>query len=55
MKENNEVYDYNSTFPNPNADIPIDILNNVPIYYINNTHDDKWVVIEITDITINLL
>ena len=55
MKEDNELYDYKSTFPNPNADIPIDILNNVPIWYINNTYNDEWIVIEITDMTINLL
>ena len=49
-----EVYDYNSTFPNPNEDIPIDILNNVPIWYINNTYNNYWNVIEITDINIIL-
>lgn len=55
MKEDNKLYDYESTFPNPNADIPIDILNNVPIYCINNTYNDEWIIIEITDMTINLL
>ena len=53
MKED-EIYDYNSTFPNPNADIPIDILNYTPIYYINNTYDFSWHIIEITDINIIL-
>lgn len=55
MKENNEIYDYKSTFPNPNADIPIDILNNIPIWHINSTYNNEWLVIEITYITINLL
>ena len=54
MKDN-DIYDYNSTAPNPYADLPIDILNYIPIYYINNTYNDEWIVIEITDITINLL
>lgn len=53
MKED-ELYDYNSTFSNPNADIPIDILNNVPVYHINNTYDFSWNIIEITDINIIL-
>lgn len=51
MKED-EIYDYNSTFPNPNADIPIDILNNVPVYHINNTYDFSWDTIEITELNI---
>lgn len=55
MKENNEIYDYKSTVSNPNANIPIDILNNIPIWYINNTYNNEWLVIEITDMTINLL
>ena len=51
MKED-EVYDYNSSFPNPNDDIPIDILNNVPIWHINNTYNHYWNIIEVTEITI---
>ena len=47
-----EVYDYNSTFPNPNADIPIDILNNIPVWYINNTYNNYWNVIELTELII---
>lgn len=49
-----ELYDYNSTFSNPNADTCFDILNNVPVYHINNTYDFSWNIIEITDINIIL-
>ena len=52
--ENNDIYDYNSTFSNLNADTYFDILNNVPVYYINNTYDFSWNIIEITDINIIL-
>ena len=48
-----ELYDYNSTFPNPNADIPIDILNNVPVWYSNNTYNFYWNVIEVIEVNIN--
>lgn len=51
MKDN-DIYDYNSTAPNPNADLPIDILNYIPIYVINNTYDDNWKIIGITELII---
>lgn len=50
--KNNDIYDYNSTFPNPNEDLSIDILNNIPVYVINNTYDDIWRIIGITELTI---
>lgn len=52
MKEDNETYDYNSTTPNPNADLPIDILNYIPIYVINNTYDNSWRIVGITELII---
>lgn len=51
MKED-KIYDYNSTFSNPNADIPMDILNYIPIYVINNTYDDSWRIVGITELII---
>lgn len=53
MKDN-DIYDYNSKLPNPNEDFPIDILNYVPIYFINNTYDNIWRVIAITELIITL-
>lgn len=50
--EKDKVYDYDSTSANPNADIPIDILNYVPVYFVNNTYDDIWKVIGITELII---
>ena len=50
--KNNDTYDYSSTFPNPNADIPIDILNYIPVYFINNTYDNSWRIIAITELII---
>ena len=50
--KNNNTYDYNSTDPNPNEDLPIDILNYIPIYVINNTYDDNWRIIGITELII---
>ena len=47
-----EVYDSNSTLPNPNADIPIDILNYIPVYFINNTYNDNWRIVGITELII---
>ena len=47
-----EIYDYNSTFSNPNADIPIDILNYIPVYFINNTYDNNWKIIGIVELII---
>lgn len=52
MKNNNNTYDYNSTDHNPNEDLPIDILNYIPIYVINNTYDDNWRIIGITELII---
>ena len=51
MKDN-DTYDYNSTAPNPNEDLPIDILNYIPIYVINNTYDNNWKIIGITELII---
>ena len=53
--KNNDTYDYNSTFSNPNADIPIDILNYIPVYFINNTYDNSWIIIGITELIIHNL
>lgn len=51
--KNNDTYDYNPTDSNPNADIPIDILNYIPIYVINNTYDDdSWRIVGITELII---
>lgn len=52
--KNDDIYDYDSTFPNPNEDLPIDILNYIPIYTINNTYDNNWNVIGITELIITL-
>ena len=51
MRED-KIYDYNSTAPNPNADTCFDILNNVPVYHINNTYDDIWRIVGITELII---
>lgn len=50
--KNNNSYDHNFNTPNPNADIPIDILNYIPIYFINNTYDDSWRIVGITELII---
>lgn len=52
MKEDNEIYDYNSTTSNPNEDLPIDILNYIPVYFINNTYDNSWKIVGITELII---
>lgn len=52
MKEDNEFYDYNLIAQNPNADLPIDILNYIPIYFINNTYNNSWKIIGITELII---
>lgn len=50
--ENNDTYDYDLTLLNPNKYSQIDILNYIPVYFVNNTYDYIWKVIGITELII---
>lgn len=51
MKDN-YTYDYTPTTNNPIKILSIDFLNYIPVYFINNTYDDSWRIVGITELII---